>query len=40
MQTQKERFAIGKISEDIYQEFAPQYQKQITEIEKELENIS
>jgi site-specific DNA recombinase len=40
MQALKERFAIGKISEEIYQEFAPQYQKKILDIEKELENIS
>lgn len=38
LQTLKERFALGKISEEMYEEFAPQYKKQIKDIEKELAN--
>lgn len=40
LQTLKERWALGKITEEMYEEFAPQYQKQIAEIEKELAKIS
>ena len=35
-----ERWALGKISEEMYQEFAPQYKERKAKIEKELEIIS
>ncbi len=40
LQTLKERWALGKISEEMYEEFAPQYKDHVTGIEKELEKIS
>ncbi len=36
----KERWALGKISEEMYEEFIPQYKEQVKGIEKELEKIS
>ncbi len=40
LQTLKERWALGKISEEVFEEFAPQYKKQIEDIQKELANTS
>lgn len=38
LQSLKERWALGKISEEVYHEFAPQYRSQISAIEEKLDS--
>ncbi len=40
LQTLKERWALGKISEEVYKEFAPKYNEQKDKIEEDLEKIN